>query len=87
MLTNDKRGKSARDMCMCAQSLSRVQLLATSWTVAHQAPLSMEFSKQEYRSGYGLVSFCLALSFVLYFSVFSSLFSDLLHLRSPFPRL
>ena len=51
MLTNDKRGKSARDMCMCAQSLSRVQLLATSWTVAHQAPLSMEFSKQEYRSG------------------------------------
>ena len=25
--------------------------LATSWTVAHQAPLSMGFSRQEYRSG------------------------------------
>ena len=24
---------------------------ATSWTVAHQAPLSMEFSRQEYWSG------------------------------------
>ena len=23
----------------------------TSWTVAHQAPLSMEFSRQEYWSG------------------------------------
>ena len=28
-----------------------VQLFATSWTVAHQAPLSMRFSRQEYRSG------------------------------------
>ena len=26
------------------KSLSRVQLFATLWTVAHQAPLSMEFS-------------------------------------------
>ena len=33
-----------------AQSLSRVQLLATLWTVAHQASLSMEFSRQEYWS-------------------------------------
>ena len=31
--------------------LSRVQLFATTWTVAHQAPLSMGFSKQEYWSG------------------------------------
>ena len=51
MLTNDKRDKSTRDMCVCAQSLSRVQLFATSCTVAHQAPLSMEFSKQESWSG------------------------------------
>ena len=36
---------------MHAQSLSRVQLCATLWTVAHQAPLSMEFSRQEYWSG------------------------------------
>ena len=31
--------------------LSHVQLLETPWTVVHQAPLSMEFSKQEYWSG------------------------------------
>ena len=33
------------------KSLSRVQLFATPWTVAHQAPQSMEFSRQEYWSG------------------------------------
>ena len=33
-----------------AQSLSHVQLFVTPWTVAHQAPLSMEFSRQEYWS-------------------------------------
>ena len=32
-------------------SLSRVQLFVTPWTVAHQAPLSMEFSRQKYWSG------------------------------------
>ena len=32
--------------------LSRVQLFATPWTVAHQAPQSMEFSRQEYWSGF-----------------------------------
>ena len=31
--------------------LSRVQLFATSWTIAHQAPLSMGFFRQEYWSG------------------------------------
>ena len=36
---------------LCALSLSRVQLFATPWTVAHQAPLSMGFPKQEYWSG------------------------------------
>ena len=36
---------------MCAQSLSHVHLFATLWTVAHQTPLSMEFSSQEYWSG------------------------------------
>ena len=30
------------------KSLSRVQLLATPWTSAYQAPLSMGFSRQEY---------------------------------------
>ena len=33
------------------KSLSRVQLFAIPWTVAHQAPPSMEFSIQEYWSG------------------------------------
>ena len=37
--------------CCCAQSLSCVLLFTAPWTVAHQAPLSMEFSKQEYQSG------------------------------------
>ena len=32
--------------------LSPVQLSVTSWTVAHQAPLSMEFSSQEYWSAF-----------------------------------
>ena len=31
--------------------ISCILLFATSWTVAHQAPLSMEFSRQEYWSG------------------------------------
>ena len=35
-------------MCSC---LRRVQLFATPWAAAHQAPLSMEFSRQEYWSG------------------------------------
>ena len=34
-----------------AKSLQSCQLLVTPWTVAHQAPLSMGFSKQEYWSG------------------------------------
>ena len=33
-----------------AQSLSCVLLLATLWIVAHQASLSMEFPRQEYKS-------------------------------------
>ena len=36
--------------------LSRVWLLATPWTAAYQAPLSMGFSRQEYWSGVPLPS-------------------------------
>ena len=38
--------------CVCAhtESLSRVRLFATPWTVVPQAPLSMGFSRQEYWS-------------------------------------
>ena len=35
----------------CLLSISHVQLFATLWTVAHQAPLSMKLSRQEYWSG------------------------------------
>ena len=38
------------------KSLSRVRLLATPWTAAHQAPLSLGFSRQEYWSGVPLSS-------------------------------
>ena len=37
-------------MCgMCV--LSHIQLFERPWTIAHQAPLSMEFYRQEYWSG------------------------------------
>ena len=36
---------------MCAQSFSHVQLFATSWTITHQAPLSIGFFRLEYWSG------------------------------------
>ena len=38
------------------KSLSRVRLLATPWTAAYQAPLSMGFSRREYWSGVPLPS-------------------------------
>ena len=38
-------------MLVCAYVLSCVQLFVTPWTVAHQAPLSTEFSRQKYWSG------------------------------------
>ena len=38
------------------KSLSRVQVLVTPWTAAHQAPLSMGFSRQGYWSGVPVLS-------------------------------
>ena len=40
-------------VCVCVHMcvLSHVQLFATPWTVAGQAPPSMEFSRPEYQSG------------------------------------
>ena len=37
---------------MKVKSLSRVWLLATPWTTAYQAPLSMGFSRQQYWNGF-----------------------------------
>ena len=38
------------DTCVLSH-FSHVQFFVTLWTVAHQAPLSMGFSRQEYWSG------------------------------------
>ena len=43
--------KKAYSLKMKVKSLSHVQLFATPWTVAYQAPPSMGFSRQEYWSG------------------------------------
>ena len=37
---------------ICVQLLSPVRLFVIPWTLAHQAPLSLEFARQEYWSGY-----------------------------------
>ena len=42
---------NVRSMKVKVKSLTRVRLFATPWTIAHQAPLSMGFSRQEYWSG------------------------------------
>ena len=47
---------SARKWKVKVKLLSRVRLLATPWTAAHQAPPSMGFSRQEYWSGVPLPS-------------------------------
>ena len=43
-------------LCVCVHAhthlLSHVQLLAPSWTVAHQTPLFVGFPRQEYWSGW-----------------------------------
>ena len=58
---NDLRNVSDKDAmkssprlmhaCVLLSRFSHVQLFATPWTIAHQAPLSMGFSRQEYWSG------------------------------------
>ena len=67
--------------------LSRVQLLATPWTEAHQAPPLMEFSRQEYWSGvplpspyHGVLSFQCIFEFCLlvFCWVFLHLFSSVI---------
>ena len=40
----------ANNHCVLSR-FSHVQLFVTPWTIAHQAPLSMGFSRQEYWSG------------------------------------
>ena len=60
------------------KSLSRARLLATPWTAAYQAPLSMGFSRQEYWSG-GAIAFSakIEVSHVIYATAAKSLQSCL----------
>ena len=51
MITRTDAVKLGKWSFVVAESLSRVQLFETPWTVAHQAPLSMEFPRQENCSG------------------------------------
>ena len=55
------------------KSLSRVQLLATPWTVAYEAPPSMGFPRQEYWSGLPLPSLNLILLGLKNYSFLSTL--------------
>ena len=48
---NGQRARSLQLEKLKVKSLSCVQLFATPWTVAYQAPQSMEFSRQEYWRG------------------------------------
>ena len=51
-LQQEKIPLSHRVMCLPSQSLFCVWLFATPWTVAHQAPPSLEFPRQENWSGW-----------------------------------
>ena len=51
-----RKVKHQYSMLLLLSCFSRVQLLAVPWTIVHQAPLSMEFSRQEYWSGVPLPS-------------------------------
>ena len=46
-----KVGRNTRPLKKESQLSGCVQLFGTLWTVDHQAPLFMEFSRQEYWSG------------------------------------
>ena len=54
-ISNSTAGCS-NELCCAVLSHSVVSDSATPWTVAHQVPLSMEFSRQEYWSGLPLPS-------------------------------
>ena len=50
-----KVARPEEEFCVCAQSLIHVQPFVTPWTGAHQVSLFMEFSRQEYWSGFPLL--------------------------------
>ena len=50
-LSSEPSEKPTYSSCSMLSCCSRVQIFATPWIVAHQAPLSMGFPRQEYWSG------------------------------------
>ena len=48
---DDSRKQNWSILCF-ATSLSHVQLFVTPWTIAHQTPLFIRFSRQDYWSGF-----------------------------------
>ena len=48
---NIMKRRMSGGVCVCVCVLRCVQLFVAPWTIACQAPLSMEFSRQEYWSG------------------------------------
>ena len=50
-LLQSEKGKVLLEAMVKVKLLSRVRLFATPWTVAHEAPPSMGFSRQEYWRG------------------------------------
>ena len=71
---------------MKVKSLSHIRLLATPWTVGHQAPPSMGFPRQEYWSGLPLPSLNPCLNRLKY-SFQSSLKAQLSLSLAPFPNI
>ena len=49
--SNPKEGQCQKMFKVKVKLLSRVQLFATPWIAAHQAPPSLGFSRQEHWSG------------------------------------
>ena len=63
------------------KSLSCVWLFANPWTAAHQAPLSMGFSRWEYWSGVPLASLGLYASLPTWFALISSMLGGVVKLK------
>ena len=65
------------------KSLSRVWLFATSWTAAYQAPPSMGFSRQEYRSGVPLPSLYMCVCTYIYIYIYVYIYIYLNNILQP----
>ena len=55
ILIVSKSKVSALNFIMFYMKVTQLRLTVNPWTVAHQAPLSMEVSRQEYWSGHSLL--------------------------------